>query len=366
MQFTCNRETLQKYISQAERVTGKHLSLPILGSVLLATNNKTVIIRATNLEVGVEFQIPAEVKTEGSIVLPGALLSNTLGSILDEKEINISASNGVCKITTKKKTLNIKGFLPDDFPTIPIVSNGEGFIMPSGKFIQGVKSVVMSAAISDIKPEIASIYLYQNGDSLVFVATDSFRLAEKKVKQQGITLSQGVIIPAKNIIEMVRILESESGDINFLITKNQISCTGKSLYFTSRVIQGIYPDYEQILPKAHTTEITILKEDFVNNLKLSTFFSDKFNKVTLTINPQKKICVISTKNVEVGETESNIDAMLTGDPVEISLNGKHLFDCLSVIEKDSITMQFNGADKPVVIRGLGDNSFTYLTMPLTR
>lgn len=366
MHISCDRELLQKYIAQAERVTGKHLSLPILGSVLITTNNKTVIIRATNLEVGVEFQIPATIKTEGSIALPGALLANILASIIDEKEVTIVAKDGVCKITTKTKNLTIKGFLPDDFPTIPYINNGEGFILSASKFIQGVKSVVMSAALSDIKPEIASVYLYQNGDSLVFVATDSFRLAEKKIKQNGVQLSHGVIIPAKNILEMVRVLELESGEVNFLVTKNQISCAGGSIYITSRVVQGMYPDYEQIIPKTNTTEVTLLKEDLTNNLKLSTFFSDKFNKITFSIDPAKKIFTLSTKNTEVGETESNITATLTGEPVEISLNGRHLFDSLSVIEKDSVTIQFNGADKPAVVRGLGDVAFTYLTMPLTR
>lgn len=365
MHISCDRELLQKYIAQAERVTGKHLSLPILSSILLTTNNKTVVVRATNLEVGVEFQIPATIKTEGNIALPGALLANTLASIIDEKEVTLVAQGGVCKVTTKTKNLTIKGFLPDDFPTIPYISDGEGFIMSAQKFIQGVKSVAMSAALSDIKPEIASVYLYQNGDSIVFVATDSFRLAEKKIKQGGVQLSHGVIIPVKNILEMVRILELEGGEVNFLVTKNQISCVEKSVYITSRVIQGVYPDYEQIIPKTNTTEVTLLKEDLVNNLKLSTFFSDKFNKVTFYIDPVKKIFTLSTKNTEVGETESYITATITGEPVEISLNGRHLFDCLSVIEKDSVTIQFNGANKPAVIRGLGDASFVYLTMPLT-
>lgn len=366
MHITCNRELLQKYIAQAERITGKHLSLPILGSVLLTTNNKSVIIRATNLEVGVEFQVPATIKTEGSIALPGALLANTLASIPDEQEVTLMTDGGACKITTKTKTLTVKGYLPDDFPTIPYIKEGEGFILPASKFIQGVKSVVMSAAVSDIKPEIASVYLYQQGDSLVFVATDSFRLAEKKIKQGGVHVPHGIIIPVKNILEMVRMFDFEGGDMNFMVAKNQISCTGKSFYITSRVVVGIYPDYEQILPKENKTEVTLLKEDLVNNLKLSTFFSDKFNKVTLTINPLKKVFTLSTKNTEIGETESLLTATLIGEPIEISLNGKHLFDCLSVIEKDSVVLQFNGADRPAVMRGLGDASFVYLTMPLTR
>ncbi len=366
MQLTCNKELLQKYVSQADRVTGKHLSLPILNSVLLSTNNKSLIIRATNLEVGVEFQIEANIKLQGSVAIPGALLANALASIHNEQEVTLMAIDGVCKITTKTKVLNIKGFISDDFPTIPLINTGEEFSMSSGKFTQGVKAVLMSAAISDIKPEISSVYLYQNGDSLVFVATDSFRLSEKKIKQNGVTLPHGIIIPAKNILEIMRVLESTNEDINFLVSKNQISCAGKSLYITSRVIQGVYPDYEQILPKTNTTEMIVLKEDLINTIKLSTLFSDKFNKITININPAKKICSVSTKNSEIGETESNLDATLSGEPIEISLNGKHLFDCFSVIEKDSVVIQFNGADKPAVIRGLGDPSFTYLTMPLTR
>lgn len=366
MNFTCNRELIQKCIMSADRITGKNLSLPILNSVLLVANNKSLTIRATNLEVGVEFQIPADVKKEGSIAIPGSLFSNILMSIPDEENITTTALDGVCKIITKTKNITVKGFLPDDFPTIPVINEGENFTIKSHDFIQNVKSVLMSAAISDVKPEISSVYIYQNNKSLVFVATDSFRLAEKKINYSGSQISQGVIIPIKNIIEIVKVFESTNEDILFKVTKTQISCVSKSIYITSRVIQGIYPDYEQILPKTHTTEVVILKQDLVNTLKLSTLFSDKFNKIQFIVDPKEKKCSISTKNSDIGETESSLTVTMSGEPVEIALNGKHLFDCLNVIDQDSIAIQFNGSNKPAVIRGLGDSSFTYLTMPLTR
>lgn len=366
MNLSCDRELLQKYIASAERVTGKNLSLPILGTVLLVADNKKLIIRSTNLEVGVEFQIPATIKNPGSIALPGSLLSNILSSITEEKEINLQVTGNVGKITTKTKSLTIKGFLPDDFPTIPMVYEGEKITLSSVKFIQGVKAVVGSAALTDLKPEIASIYIHQINDSLVFTATDSFRLSEKKIKFTGTPLSQGIIVPVKNILEVIRILDQVHEDISFTITKNQLSCSGKTVYITSRVIQGVYPDYEQILPKGHTTEVILLKQDLLNTLKLSTFFSDKFNKITFTIHPQDKKCIITTKNTEIGEVESNLTATLVGDPIELSLNGKHIFDSLGSVEKDSVIIQFNGPQKPAVIRGLGDPSFTNLTMPLTQ
>ncbi len=365
MNITCNKEALQKYIVNANRITGKHLSLPILNSVFIGTNNKKIIIRATNLEVGVEFHLPAQIKEDGSIALPGALIANALLNI-PEKEVTLITKDGICKITTKTKTITIKGFFVDDFPTIPIINDGESFTLSSSSFIQGVRSVVASAALSDIKPEISSVYLYQSTDSIIFVSTDSFRLAEKKIKQNNPSLSHGVIVPLKNIIEIAHILDIEQGNINFLVSKNQISCSMESTYITSRVVNSVYPDYEQILPKTNTTEIIMLKNDLMNTIKLSTLFFDKFNKITLIVNPAQKKCSISTKNTEIGETESIIPATLTGEPIEIALNGKHIFDCLSVIEKDSIVVQLNSADKPAVIRGLGDLSFTYLTMPITR
>lgn len=366
MQITCDREQLQKYILAADRVTSKHASLPVLSSVLITTNTKEVIIRATNLEVGVEFHIPASIKSEGVVALPGALVANILSTIPDEKTISLEVKQGLCVIKTTSKTLSVKSLPVDDFPTIPIITEGDSFVIPGKKILQGVKSVISSASISDIKPEIASVYMYQQGDTLVFVATDSFRLSEKKIKHEKVSIPHGVIIPIKNITEILRIIDLEEGDLIVSTTKTQISFAGKSLYVTSRVVQGIYPDYEQIIPKTHTTEAVVLKEDLTNTLKLSTLFSDKFNKISLIIDPLKKIFLITTKNADVGEVESNLTTTLHGDPIELSLNGKHIYDCLSIIEKDSVSIQCTKPDKPVVLKGLGDQSFTYLTMPLTR
>lgn len=366
MNFTCNRETIQKCIMNAERVTGKNSSLPILSSVLITTNNKFLIIRSTNLEVGVEFQIPADIKEEGSVAIPGTLFSNILTSIPDEDSITVVVKDSVCKIITKTKNITVKGFIADDFPTIPVINEGESFTIQSQIFIQGVKSVIMSAAISDVKPEISSVYIYQKEKNLTFVATDGFRLAEKQIHYSGESISQGVIIPFKNIIEIIKLFEGVNENIMFKVTKNQISCVSKSVYITSRVIQGVYPDYEQILPKNNTTEVVMLKQDLINTLKLSTLFSDKFNKIQFIIKPGEKKCLISTKNSDIGETESNLTVTMSGEEIEIALNGKHLFDCLNIINEDSIVIQFNGSNKPAVIKGLGDNSFIYLTMPLTK
>lgn len=366
MNLTCNRDVLQKYIIGAERVTSKNSSLPILSSILLTTTNNTLIIRSTNLEVGVEFQIPAEVKEQGSIAIQGSLFSSILNSISEEEVVKINVVNNICKITTKTKNITIKGLPTEDYPTIPIIESSDEFTIKSVLFIQNIKSVLMSAAVSDIKPEISSVYMYQKNKELVFVATDSFRLAEKKTPFTGGNLNQGFILPIKNITEIIKILEPLNENILIKTTKTQIAFITKSVYITSRIIQGIYPDYEQILPKTQTTEVVLLKQDLINTLKLSTIFSDKFNKTQFIIDPKIKKFIISTKNTEVGETEVSLEAAVSGEPIDISLNSRHLFDCLNTINQDSVVLNFSGAQKPVCIKGVGDDSFVYLTMPLTR
>ncbi len=367
MKVYCNRELLQKNIASADRITGKNLSLPILNTVLIVAEQKELVIRSTNLEVGVEFRVPASVEVKGSIALPGSLLANTLAVIQDEEDIALSVEQGVSTIKTKSKTLTVKGFSPDDFPTIPIIQDGDSFTISVEDFIQGVKSVVMSSSQSEVKPEISSVYIHQKEhDSITFVATDGFRLSEKTIKEGKITLSQGVIIPIKNIQEIIRLFDGIEGDMQVVVSKNQISFTGENFYITSRVIQGIYPDYGQIIPKGNTTEVILIKEDLLNALKLSSFFADKFNNVVFLIDPQQKIFSITTKNNDIGEIVSHIPSTLNGESITITLNGRHISDVLSVIQRDSVSLGFNGSDKAVVVKGLGDESFTYLSMPLNR
>lgn len=366
MNFTCNRELLQKCVMKAERVTGKNLSLPILSSILILTENNSITIRATNLDIGLEFSIPAEVSKTGSVALSGTLLSNILTNIPDEENISFLVENNICKIKTRNKNITIKGLITDDFPTIPAINDEQNITIKTQTLIQCIKSVVLSAAISDIKPEISSVYIYNKNNKLFFIATDSFRLSEKSIDFEGDGLLDGLIIPVKNIIEIIKILESIDENLLIKYKKNQISFVCKSVYITSRVIQGVYPDYKQIIPKNNTTEVVVLKQDLINVLKLSTLFSDKFNKINFSINPKEKKCLINTKNSDIGEIESNLSVAMSGEQIDISLNGKHLFDFLNTINQDSVIIQFNGFNKPAVFQGVNDNSFIYLTMPLTK
>jgi len=365
MKLECRVEKIKSAILQTEKITGKNLTLPVLNSILFIASGKTLKLRATNLSLGIEVEIPAKIEKEGIIAVSGGVLANIFSNIIKNDNIKLEESNGNLLIKTNKSNIKIKGQNHDDFPTIPVVS-GSTFNIDSKKLIDGIKSVYYSSSPSDIKPEISSVYIYSNEDNLIFVSTDSFRLAEKKIKIKGIGEVPGILIPFKNISEVLRIFGEVSGEIKVCFNKNQISFSFDGIYLTSRMIDGVFPDYRQIIPNESKTEAVVLKQDLLSALKLSNIFSDKFNQVNFSIKPKEKIFKLSSANNDIGENKTYLDGALSGEEVELSFNYKYFFDSFQSIGQDSISIKLNQTNKPMVVSGVSDNSFIYLIMPMNR
>ena len=365
MKLETNIEKLKNAVGQAERITGKNLTLPILNSILLLASGKSLKLRSTNLSLGLEIEIPVKIEKEGILAISGNVLSGIFSNISQNEIVNIEGVDGNILIKTKKSKIKLKGENCDDFPTIPSVE-GSRFNIEAKKLIDGIKSVYYSASVSDIKMEISSVYIYKDQNYLVFVATDSFRLAEKKIKVKNLSDMDSILIPFKNIPEILRIFGEISGDIEIRFNKNQISFSCENIYLTSRIIDGVFPDYRQILPKNPKIQATLLKQDLLNALKLSNIFSDKFNQVNLSIKPKQKIFELSSQNNDVGENKTYLDAALEGDDVELSFNYKYFLDCFQSMSGDSLTIKVTDAAHPILISPVSDSSFTYLIMPMNR
>ena len=365
MKLECKIEELRSGISQVERITGKNLTLPVLNSILLIATGKILRLRATNLNLGIEVEIPAKIEKEGIVAISGSVLNGIFSNVFQNENILLEGVDGNLVIKTKKSKIKLKGQPHDDFPTIPRVA-GTDFEIESKKLIDGIKSVYYSSSVSDIKPEISSVFIHTKEDNLVFVATDSFRLAEKKVKSKGLPEVQGILIPFKNISEILRVFGEVTSDIKVCFNKNQISFSSDSIYLTSRVIDGVFPDYNQIIPKTSETNAIVLKQDLINALKLSNIFSDKFNQVNLKISSKEKVFELSSANNDVGENKTFLDAAISGENIELGFNYKYFLDCFQSIAVDSVSIKFSGAGSPIVVSGVGDTSFVYLIMPMNR
>ena len=365
MKIECSVEKIKNAISQTERITGKNLTLPILNSILLIASGKSLKLRSTNLSLGIEIEIPAKIEKEGTLAISGSILNAVFSNISQNENVHLENKDGNLLIKTKKSQIKLKSQPHDDFPTIPMVT-GNSFEIESKKLIEGIKSVYYSSSISDIKPEISSVFIYTNEDSLIFVSTDSFRLAEKKVRVKGLEEILGILIPFKNVSEILKVFGEFQGVIKVCFNKNQISFSSNSTYLTSRIIDGIFPDYRQIIPKDSLTDVVVLKQDLLNALKLSNVFSDKFNQVNLLIKPKEKVFELSSMNNDIGENKTYLDAVVNGENIELGFNYKYFLDCFQSIITDSVSIKLSGASRPIVISPISDSSFTYLIMPMNR
>lgn len=366
MKIECLKEKLLNIISKTDRVVGKKPTLPILSCLLLEVKNNNLQIKATNTDLGIEAVIPVKVESEGVVAVLGSVFYNLISNIQGDKSVFLETVNQGLQIKTESGRAVIKTYPHDDFPTIPKVSDGLSFSLDSVKFINGLKSVLFSSSLSSVKPELSSVYIYTDNSDLVFVATDSFRLAEKRIKTTKDNDFFSILIPLKNIPDIIRIFEGFNGDISVCLSKNQISFSYEHNYLVSRVIDGVFPDYKQIIPNEYKTEVIILKQDLLAILKISNIFSDKFNQVNLKISPSEKVFEITTKNSEIGESVNTIPASLSGEDIIVNFNYKYIIDCLQSIESDSVSLSFCGVSKPLTIRGVSNKTFTYIVMPMNK
>ncbi|MEK7463737.1 MAG: DNA polymerase III subunit beta [Patescibacteria group bacterium] len=368
MKIECVQEKLKESIGYMERIANKHMTLPVLSCLLFdATQKNSLTIKATNIDLGIEITIPVKTTETGVVAVPASTINSFLiNAMSDDKGVVLETTQGNLKISTARNSSLIKTQQHEDFPSIPRVTDSNTFSMHSGDFVRGLKSVWYSSSTSSIKPELSSVYIYCDGEFVVFVATDSFRLAEKKVRVKKNKDFGQILLPFKNIPDVIKILEAINDEVEVSLDKNQISFSYKGLYLISRVIDGVFPDYKQIIPKSSSTEIVALKQDLVNSLKLSNIFSDKFNQINIKANTSSKICEIKTKNNDVGENITTLDSTITGEPIDINFNYKYIIDCFQSIDSDSVSLVFNGLNKPMIISPVSDTSFRYIVMPMNR
>lgn len=368
MKLECQKERLKQAIGLAERITGKNLSLPILGQIFLSAKDRMLIVRSTNLDLGCEWRLPAKVIIPGEIIVSGAVLYNFLSAISGVDKITLASQEKNLMVTTANNSTILKVQSGEDFPSLPEVNQASEFNLSVESFLSGVRATAYAAALTDIKPEIASVYFYTSDTNIYLVATDSFRLAEKQINTDSTTSTEEVrlILPIRNITEIMRLLETQTGEVTWHHNRNQLTITSDQLTITSRLIEGVFPDYRQIMPTKSLTQVTIDRSVLLGSLKLSQIFTDKLNHVTLKVRPEDKILELTSQNGDIGENTSLLPGEISGEELVVSFNLRYLLDGLQALNDNQVQLQFNGRTKPILLTGLRDNTFRYLIMPLNR
>lgn len=366
MRFKISKKDLYRITSKADRITSKNVSLPVLANIILEAKDNKVYVRSTNLDIGLEIKIKAEVEKEGVVAISGQLLNSFLNSLSkndDDLECFVEKSN--FEIVSRNSKTLIKTVLCEDFPNLPEVQANKVFTISSEDLISGLKSVWYASSLSSIKPELSSIYIYGENGELVFVATDSFRLAEKRLKIKDVDNFENVLIPYKNVVEIIKILEDYK-KVDILFDDNQIAFKNEEIYLISRIVDGSFPDYKQIIPKDFETKVSVLREDFMHAMKTVNLFADKFNQIKIGVSGINSNLFMKTESEDKGNSENNIKIKMEGKDVEVNFNYRYILDCFNSITSDSLNLEFNGSNKPLIIKGQRDLDFTYLVMPMNK
>lgn len=366
MKIELNKDKLIEAINTTEKFTGKHITLPILSQILFTFKENECVLRSTNLDVGIEYSI--FLKNNNSFcefaVSPTALKSFLTN--INEKEVVFDFDNNILKVSSRNAEVSLPTQPSEDFPNVPKLDEEGVVSLPAGVFKEGVSSVSYSSSVSTIKPELSSIFIYPDQEELVFVATDSFRLAEKRVKIQKKNLKESVLIPFKNAVEIAKVFDGFTGNIDIISTKNQIVFKTDDVYVSSRAVDGVFPDYKQIIPKEFSSEVLVLKEDLLKTMKLTSGFLDKFQQVIFSFNPLQKKLIIKTKGNVDGEVNQTLSVTGSGEEIIITFNHKYIVDCLQSIKSEQVLFRLLGNNKPVIITEVSQKSFTYLVMPMNR
>jgi len=373
MKLSILQEKLKQGLNIVERISSKSLTLPILNNILISTEKNFLNLSATDLEIGIKLWILSKIEKQGKITIPSRILSSFV-NLLPQENVDISVKNNTISINCKNYKTDIKGLDAEEFPIIPTVPDGESIFIDISVFCKDLNQVVDIPVPSTTRPEISGVYFSFQKNLITIVATDSFRLGEKNIflkTNSSLKKDYSLILPQKTVKEMINIFSEKSGELKIYFSPNQIMFESQmeetahpQIQMVSRLIEGDYPNYKEIIPKKYTTQLILDKNEFLNQIKTASLFSGKINEVKIKVDPKSNIINISSQSSDIGENKSSIKGKVKGEPVEISFNHRYLMDGLASIKSPEVIFELNNDSGPGVLKPAGDETFLYVVMPI--
>lgn len=369
MELIVLKTNLKEGITALGKIGSENATLPILKNCLIETHENKIKFSVTNLEVAISSVIPAKVVRDGSITVPLNILSSIINN-LESERVSLETKMNNLVIKTENYQAKIQGTKKEEFPIIPKISNEDEYLeIESGMLKDTLLSIMNASQGSGMRPELGGILFDYQVNIIKFAATDSFRLAERTIDENqyktNIEQKLRTIIPLKTVQELVRVMsEKDEEKIRIYFDPSQVLFRTEKFELMSRVINGEFPDYQPIIPKAVAIEVVVNRDQLVNALKLTGSFSDKMNEIKMIIKDGVKNIELFSSNPILGENQYLIPAKIKGDSIEIVFNWKFLFDGMKSITTENIIIGLNGENKPSIIRPMNVNDYFYIIMPI--
>jgi DNA polymerase III subunit beta len=359
------QENLSKALSICSRFTSSRIQLPVLANVLLKAYKNKLLLSATNLETSVAISIGAKVLKEGDVTVPARVVAEIISN-LDAGQIDLEVEKEALKIKTSSFNSVVSGLNSSDFPGVPTEVGVDSFKIDSHDFLDALNSVLFAVSNDETRPVLTGVLFMMNKDSLTLVATDGFRLSQKKINNKNIKSERKFILPKSVLTELSRVVDSESINVSYKKTDNQLIFGSNDLVLSSRVIEGEFPDFERIIPKDTKIQINLDKEDLLRSVKLAGVFArDSANVVKLTVS--KDTLEISAESSQSGSQKNRLDAKIKNelsDSFTIAFNYRFLEDFLNAVKGESVILELSDPNAPALLLDDKDSNFLHIIMPV--
>lgn len=372
MQFSCNQDTFSKYLNIVSRVVSSKPGLPILNNVKFDTSKGKLVMTATDLEIGITTWIGADVKSEGSITVPAKQLSEFINSIPnDTVEAELKDQNFL--VTTVNNSAQFHTIPVDDYPEVPTIKEDKPLLeLSRDDLLKAINRVAFAASTDDIKPVLAGLLMEIEGSNINFVGTDGLRLSRQSISLDVNTDSKkSLLVPVKAMQELSFVISeitenAQKVKIYLIEDRNQILFRVGDVDLVSRLIDGEFPEYRQIIPTGFKTVCSISKSEFLNSLKVTNIIARTVlgNKLILDIKSKENSITMSATQSDVGSNKSSFEGEITGDDISIAFSSRLLSDVLNHLDKEEILFECSESVKPGVFKIKDDESFIHLVMPM--
>lgn len=362
MKISLLTENLKKGLSVVSHIVGKNQNLPILNNLILTAGAGLINIATTNLEVGIKTSIRGKIEREGVVSIPARLLTDYINNLSSET-VEIESDKFNLKIKAKNSNTKIKGVDPAEFPLLPDIEAKESVDVSVKDLKKSLQQTVFAASSDSTRPELCSVLIKSVENKLILAATDSYRLAEKKLDISG-SHSIFVLVPQSTLQEVNRVFgDSDSDVVKIEFNDNQIKFSDENTFLISRISEGQFPDYEQIIPNDSKIQAVLDTVEFSKAVRAASIFCRQgINDVKFSFSDKK--IIISAINDQVGESKVEINSDLQGGDLEIVFNYHYILDVLSVIASQEVEFGLNDQNMPGVIKPKGNSGYTYVIMPI--
>lgn len=364
MEFLCSQEELLSAISIAQRGISNKTTIPVLSGLMLSLRGNQLTVKATDLEIAIEYNLNVKGMNDGEIILQAKIFSEIIRK-LPKGEVHFSATEEkVVYLKSQSVNIQLTGQNSSEFPEFPKIPQEKNLTISENIFKSMLKQTLISISTEEIRPVLTGVLFEIKNNTFNLVATDGHRLSYRLGIIEEVSDETKTVVPGKAVNELQRILvEDDDKNIDIYISKNIIFFVLDNITFSTRVIEGKYPPYEQIIPKDNKTNIKVNTKDLLNAIERAELLSRDGTRSMVKLNIQNKLN-IKSNNPNLGSSDENIEIDKTGEDLTISFNAKLITDCLKIIDSPEVNMEFSGAFNPCVIKpGIGDN-FLYLVLPI--